>query len=147
MVFSLVIVKTYIEQISPGIEESARIDGAGYFSIYIRIILPICIPVLAAIALFSAVNQWNQWYDNLLLVRERGLQTLQLLLWRYLHEAEALAQQMDMAAGSSMMEAYKPSPFSIRMTITIIVVAPIIMVYPFLQRYFIGGILIGAVKG
>ena len=148
-VFSLVLVKTQVEQIPISIEESARVDGANYFTIYLRIVIPMIIPVLAAIALFSAVNQWNSWYDNLLLVRDRNLQTLQLMLWKYLHNAEAIAT--DMKRGTTLTtlneEMFQLSPFSIRMTITIIVIAPILLLYPFLQRYFVGGILIGAVKG
>lgn len=147
-VFSMVLVKTQIEQIPICIEESARVDGASYFSVYFRIVLPMITPILAAIALFSMVGQWNQWYDNLLLVRNRDLQTLQLLLWRYLHNAEALAAQMRTGVNITSMETaeFLLSPFAIRMTITIIVIVPIFLVYPFLQRYFLKGILIGAVK-
>ena len=147
-VFSMVLVKTQIEQIPICIEESARVDGASYFSVYFRIVLPMITPILAAVALFSMVGQWNQWYDNLLLVRNRNLQTLQLLLWRYLHDAEALAHQMRLGDTVISMaeQEFILSPFSIRMTITIIVIVPIFLVYPFLQRYFLKGILIGAVK-
>ena len=148
-VFSLVLVKTQIEQIPVSIEESARVDGANYFAIFLKIIIPMVTPVIAAIALFSAVNQWNSWYDNLLLVRDRNLQTLQLMLWKYLHNAEAIATEIRRGTTVTTLneEMFQLSPFSIRMTITIIVIAPILFLYPFLQRYFVGGILIGAVKG
>ena len=148
-VFSLVLVKTQIEQIPVSIEESARVDGANYFAIFLKIVIPMVTPVIAAIALFSAVNQWNSWYDNLLLVRDRNLQTLQLMLWKYLHNAEAIATEIRRGTTVTTLneEMFQLSPFSIRMTITIIVIAPILFLYPFLQRYFVGGILIGAVKG
>lgn len=146
--FFVMLIKTYIEQLPASLEESAIIDGAGYFTIFIRIILPLCMPILAAVAVFCAVSQWNSWFDNFLLVREPKLQTLQLLLWNFLNQSEALAASVrtDYSA-ISKIQAVKITPTSIRMTITMVVTMPIILVYPLLQKYFVKGIMLGAVKG
>lgn len=144
--FYLILVKTYIEQLPSALEESAFIDGAGFFTIFIKIVMPLCKPILAAVAVFSAVNQWNMWYDNLFLVNAKNLQTLQLTLLNYLKEAEAIAQRA--MAGNSLQGVQNYlSPLSIKMTLTMVVAIPIILVYPIMQKYFVKGIMIGAVKG
>jgi ABC-type sugar transport system, permease component len=144
--FYLILIKTYIEQLPVALEESAFIDGAGFFTIFIKIIMPLCKPILAAVAVFSAVNQWNMWYDNLFLVNAKNLQTLQLTLLNYLKEAEAIAQRA--IAGNSLQGVQNYlSPLSIKMTLTMVVAIPIILVYPIMQKYFVKGIMIGAIKG
>ena len=111
----------------------------------------LCKPILAAVAVFSAVNQWNSWTDNFFLVDAKNLQTLQLTLLNFLNQADALARQMATSGGNAGSLAgigyIKLSPMSIRMTMTMVVAVPIILVYPFMQRYFIKGILLGSVKG
>ena len=106
-------------------------------------------PVIAAVSVFSAVNQWNSWFDNMILVDNAHLQTLQYQLWIFLNQAEQLAMDIikDPSLARSGRFTFKMTPMAVRMTITMIVVTPILMIYPFLQRYFIKGILIGAVKG
>lgn len=146
-VFSMILIKTYIEQISPALEESALIDGAGYFTIFLRIIVPVSTPVLAAVTVFTAVGQWNTWMDNLLLVTNHNLTTLQLLLFNYLRQAEAIVSAAKSNGGDMLSTGYSISPFSIRMTITMIVTIPILLVYPVVQKYFVSGIMLGAVKG
>ncbi len=149
--FFLILIKTYIEQIPPSMEESAMIDGANYFTTFIRIIFPLSMPIVATIAVFSAVGQWNAWTDNFFLVRANNLQTLQYTLLRYLRESEALARSMSTMQGELGEEVAKRmamlTPSSVRMTITMIATIPIIIVYPLLQRYFVKGIMLGAVKG
>ena len=146
--YFLILIKTYIEQLPPALEESARIDGAGFFTIFIKIILPLCKPILAAVAVFSAVSQWNMWADNFFLIKSKSLQTLQLTLLNYLRQAEAIAQQAKAgAATSSFASQHLLSPMSIKMTLTMIVAIPIILVYPLMQKYFVKGIILGAVKG
>ena len=147
--FSLILIKTYIEQISPEIEESAVIDGAGYFRIFIQIILPLSKPVLAACAVFNAVNQWNAWQDNFFLVSSKELQTLQLILLNYLKDAENIVTMMQQSTGMAQLAQQKNmlTPFTVKTTITMIVTIPILFVYPFLQKYFVKGIMVGAVKG
>jgi len=142
--FYLVLIKTYIEQLPSSLEESAMIDGAGVTTIFTRIILPLCVPVLAVIAIFSAVGQWNTWTDNFFLAP--NLPTLQLVLLTYLTDQSSnmVALQSNMRTNMTVMEV---TPRSIRMAITMVVTLPIIFVYPFFQRYFISGIMLGAVKG
>ena len=116
--------------------------------IFFRIILPIAKPILATIAIFSAVNQWNSFQDTLLLMTQEKLYTLQFVLYRYLQSSQSLASIINATAGSAeSMAANTQTQTSIRMTVTIIVALPILMVYPIFQRFFIKGIMIGAVKG
>lgn len=148
--FSVILIKTYMENISPFLEESASIDGAGVMTIFLKIILPVCQPVLMAVAVFGAVGQWNSWQDNFFLVKSPHLQTLQMMLMNVLKESESLTTAVqnnadaikDIAAQSNKM-----TPFAVKTTITMVATIPIICVYPFLQKYFVSGIMIGAVKG
>lgn len=144
--YCMILIKTYMESVSAGIEESAMIDGAGYFLIFWKIIIPICKPVLAAVIVFTAVGQWNQWTDNLLLVNNMDLRTMQMILMEYLNQATNIANQAR-TGGAGAISGSAISPFTIRMTITMVVTVPILAVYPFMQKYFISGIMIGSVKG
>ena len=146
--FNIVLVKTYVESIPPALEESAAIDSAGYWTRFTRIVLPLCLPILATITVFSAVGQWNSFQDTLFLMTDRNLYTLQFLLYRYINESNALATILKNTNGAVNLNlSLVQTPTSVRMTVTMIVVAPILLVYPFFQRYFVGGIMIGAVKG
>lgn len=146
--FNIVLVKTYVESIPPALEESAAIDSAGYWTRFTRIVLPLCMPILATITVFSAVGQWNSFQDTLFLMTDRNLYTLQFLLYRYINESNALATILKNTNGAVNLNlSLVQTPTSVRMTVTMIVVAPILLVYPFFQRYFVGGIMIGAVKG
>lgn len=145
--FYVIIIKTYIEQMSPALEESAQIDGAGYLTVFIKIIFPLSKPILATVAIFAAVNQWNIWNDNMFLCTNGKLDTLQLILFNYLKGAEGSIESLMRDIESGNMNRIKVSPTSIRMTITMIVTLPVLFVYPFFQKYFIKGIMIGAVKG
>jgi len=146
--FNMILVKTYIESIPAALEESAQIDSAGYWTRFSRIILPLCMPILATVTVFSAVGQWNMFQDTLFLMTDRKLYTLQFLLYRYINESNALAMILKNTSGAVNINlAAMQTPTSVRMTVSMIVVAPILLVYPFFQRYFISGIMIGAVKG
>ncbi|MEI8094090.1 MAG: carbohydrate ABC transporter permease [Spirochaetales bacterium] len=145
-VFFVMIIKTSIEQLPTALEESAVIDGANVWTIFWKIILPLVTPILAAVAVFSAVGQWNNWTDNFFLVRDPNLQTLQMTLMRYLMQADALAQQARSGVSAQNLHATL-SPIAIKMTLTVIVALPIVIVYPLMQKYFVKGLLIGAVKG
>ena len=152
--FYLVLIKTYMEAIPASLEESALMDGAGIFTVYFKIIFPICLPVFAAVAVFSAAGQWNSWFDNFMLVNNTHLDTLQYKLLTVLNQADSLAQQIRSGTGvgqtvdpALLQRAQNVTPTSLKMTMTMIVTVPILLVYPFLQRYFIKGIMIGAVKG
>lgn len=147
--YNIILVKTFIESVPPSLEESAQIDGAGYFTILIRIIMPLITPILATIAIFCAVGQWNSFTDTLFLMSDAKLFTLQFILYRYLNEAASLAAMLkaDSSAMADIDFAQVQTPDSVRMTVSMIVVLPILFVYPFFQRYFVKGIMIGAVKG
>ena len=148
--FFLILVKTFIESVPSSIEESAEIDGAGFFRIYIVIMLPLIKPILATIAVFASVGQWSTWQDNFFLVTDRSLMTLQLMLFNYLQQAQTLANAMRQATAATAgagVERVLISPENVRMAMVVVTVLPIMLVYPFLQRYFTKGIMLGAVKG
>lgn len=147
--FFIVLAKTYMESIPGELQQAAEIDGAGILTLFIRIILPVATPILSTIAIFTAVNQWNSFQDTLLLVTDSKLYTLQFTLWQYINQASSLKNLMNSSSGSSAMFSLATSQttLSVRMTVTIIVVAPILLVYPIFQRGFAKGIMIGAVKG
>ena len=149
-VYNMVLVKTYIESIPPALEESAQIDGAGAMRRLFSIVLPLSIPILATITLFTAVGQWNSFTDTLFYIGTPKLYTLQYILQMYFRQADALSKQMaNGVVETSMVENLQGSisTTSIRLTITVIVTFPIMCVYPFVQKYFLKGIMIGAVKG
>ncbi|BCN31232.1 carbohydrate ABC transporter permease [Anaeromicropila herbilytica] len=147
--FNIILVKTYIESISSSLQEAAEIDGAGIVTIFVRIMLPISKPILATIAIFSAVGQWNSFQDTLIYITDQKLYSLQYLLYKYINEASTLANVMKSNGGAAGLAnlATKQTATSIKMTVSVIVVFPILMVYPFAQRYFTTGIMIGSVKG
>ena len=143
--FNVILVKTYIEQLPASMEESAMIDGASFIKIFTNIIFPLSKPIIATITIFGAVGGWNSWMDNLFFVSSQKLMTLQLLLYNYLSSAE-LTQQSMQNLQSMKYSVSRITPRSVQMCITMIVTLPIILVYPVLQRYFIKGIMIGAIK-
>lgn len=148
--FYIILVKTFVESTPKELQQAASIDGAGIMTIFIKIMLPICRPILATVAIFAAVDQWNSFQDTLLLVTDSKLYSLQFILYNYINQASSLSTMVNLQnAGSTAMAslATKQTTTSIRMTVTIIVVAPILLVYPIFQRFFVKGIMIGAVKG
>lgn len=144
--YYMILIKTYIESLPAALEESARIDGAGYIRVFRSIIFPLSKPIVATVAIYAAVGQWNTWTDNYFLVNKANLQTLQMILYNYLNQAQNIANisAQALTAGSAVV---KITSMSIKMCITVIVTVPIICVYPFMQRYFVKGIMMGAVKG
>lgn len=148
--FNIILVKTYIESIPASLQEAAEIDGAGTLTVFRKIILPMCAPILATVAIFSAVGQWNSFQDTLIYMTDSKLYSLQYLLYTYINQANALAASVKATAGTSFNVAAlatQQTPTSIRMTVSVIVVLPILFVYPFFQRYFVKGMMLGAVKG
>ena len=144
-VYYMILFRTYFIQLPRELEESAFLDGAGELQIYMRIMLPLSLPILATIGLFIAVNQWNSWQDTLFFTSSEKLETLQFVLMKILRQSEA--SSMTKRARSLMRKTISITPESIKMAITIVATIPILMVYPFLQRYFVKGIVVGAVKG
>ena len=148
--FFIVLVKTFVESTPRELQQAAEIDGAGLMTFFMQIMLPIMSPILATVAIFAAVGQWNAFQDTLLLVTDNKLYSLQFTLYQYINQASSLASMVNLQnQGSTALQslATKQTTTSVRMTVTIIVVAPIILVYPIFQRFFVKGIMIGAVKG
>nr|WP_285855197.1 carbohydrate ABC transporter permease [Paenibacillus cellulositrophicus] len=147
----IVIIRTFIQGIPEELEEAARIDGLGDFQIFMRIILPLSGPVLATISLFVGVMHWNDWFTGTYYVSNKSLIPVQTLLQQMLTEAEALSSSMQRAAqqgGQTVnVSAAGATPESLRMALLVITVFPILCIYPFLQRYFVKGTMIGSVKG
>lgn len=153
-VYYCILIKTYIESLPQSLEEAARIDGAGFFTLFFKIILPLSKPILATIALYQAVGQWNAYQDNYLLVQDNNLQTVQMMLYNYVHQAEAIAKSMQQAAAAGgsvgsvgQAAAQNTTADAVRNATTILSMLPIMLVYPFLQKYFAKGVMLGAVKG
>ena len=144
--YYVILIKTYIESLPRELEESALIDGAGIFTRYLRIVMPLSKPIIATIAVYAVVGQWNAWTDNYFLISDARLQTLQMILYNYLNQANRF-QQMSSSAMDASAAASTITPTSVKMCVTVVVVIPIMCVYPFLQRYFVKGIMMGAVKG
>ena len=147
--YNIILVKTYIESIPADLEESASIDGASHMTIFRKIIWPLCKPILATIAIFGAVGHWNSFTDSLIYMQSApNLYTLQHRLYIYLNQASNLKSLMQ--SGGAVSEAAIQSALSgkiIKYTISMVTVIPILLVYPFMQRYFEEGIMLGAVKG
>lgn len=141
--FNMLVIRTYMTGIPDSLEESAQLDGAGYTTIFLKIISPLCKPVYATVALFVAVGQWNSWFDAMLYNRmSSNLTTLQYELMKLLSSVTnqgTSAEAMKNAAGTV-------TPTSVRAAATILTMLPIICLYPFLQRYFVTGLTIGGVK-
>lgn len=147
--YNIILVKTYIESIPAELEESAQIDGATHMVIFCKIIWPLSKPILATIAIFGAVGHWNSFTDSLILMQSAPtLYTLQHRLYIYLNTASNLSALME--SGGQVSDAVLKSALSakvIKYTISMVTVIPILVVYPFMQRYFEKGIMLGAVKG
>ena len=149
--YNIILVKTYIESIPSELEESAFIDGAGHMTIFRKIIWPLSKPILATIAIFGAVGHWNSFMDSIIYMSGTPeLHTLQHRLYIYLNQTSSLGSIVKGGVSASqaagMMEGVLDSKV-IKYTISMVTVIPILMVYPFMQRYFEKGIMLGAVKG
>ncbi|GEL13540.1 ABC-type sugar transport system, permease component [Lapidilactobacillus concavus DSM 17758] len=141
--FNMLVIRTYMNGLSDSFVESAQMDGASYLTIFWRIIMPLSKPVLATVALFVAVGQWNSWFDAMLYNGfTQRLSTLQYELMKLLSSVTNQSQSVESMKHSSSMV----TPTSIRAATTIVTMLPIVMLYPFLQKYFIGGLTIGGVK-
>ncbi len=149
--FYIILCKTFCESVPKELQDAGEIDGAGTLTVFFRIMLPVIKPILATIAVFAAVNQWNAFQDTLLLMtKSTKLYTLQYVLFQYINQASSLKSLVSNTTSASQMAAslaHAATATSIRMTVTIVVVVPVVLIYPFFQRFFTTGIMIGAVKG
>lgn len=145
-VYWMILVRTYMEGLPYSMIESARIDGANDIQIFAKVVLPSCAPVVATIGLFSAIYHWNAWYDSYIYTNKPELETLSNALVKILNQYQTgamMTQAQQMAAASKRLPV---SSESIRMTVTMVTTIPIILVYPFVQKYFIKGMMLGSVK-
>lgn len=141
--FNMIVIRTFMNGLPDSLVESAQVDGAGHFTIFMKIVLPLCKPVLATVALFIAVGQWNSWFDAMLYNRTRSeLTTLQYELMKL------LSSVMNQGGNAETMKnaANTISPLTMRAATTVVTALPIVCLYPFLQQYFVTGMTIGGVK-
>jgi putative aldouronate transport system permease protein len=147
-VYDSILIMAYYDSIPGALEEAARIDGAGHFKIFARIIFPASLPIFATIALFNGVGQWNAYFDTTIYTRSDKLLTLQAIMTKMINSAEALQEMNEQMAASGAVDGFATiKPITIRMATMIFTTVPITLVYPFLQKYFVKGIMIGSVKG
>ena len=139
-VYNVILMRSFIEGLPMALQEAAKIDGANDFIIWYKVILPLCTPVIATVSLFIAVGQWNSFMDTYLYARE--LPTLQYVLYEIMESAQIKVDPHAAAQGVQNTV----SPMSVRMAVTVVATLPILAVYPFLQKYFVGGMTLGAVK-
>lgn len=139
-VYNVILMRSFIEGLPLALQEAAKIDGANDFVIWAKVILPLCTPTIATVSLFLAVGQWNAFMDTYLYARD--LPTLQYVLYEIMEKATI---KIDPHAQANQLQN-AVSPMSVRMAITIVATVPILIVYPFLQKYFVGGMTLGAVK-
>ncbi|AIQ17543.1 sugar ABC transporter permease [Paenibacillus sp. FSL H7-0357] len=147
--FNLIVMRSFMEGLPDSLVESAQIDGANHFTIFLKIVFPLSMPVLATVALFVAVGQWNSWFDTFLYnSSKQDLSTLQYELMKKLQSASmsVSGNAETLFSNSENQQANIVTPTSIRAAITIVAAVPIIVIYPFLQRYFVHGLTLGGVK-
>ncbi len=147
--YNVMILRSYIESSVPmALREAAKLDGAGEIRTMIQIVFPLCKPVLATVALWLAVGAWNNWSTTLMYITDPDLFNLQYKLMEVIKESERLQQllQQSQMTGELVNEQVKSTPESLQCAQVIITTLPIVMVYPFLQKYFVKGVTIGAVK-
>jgi len=143
--YNMFVMKTFMEGLPEEIEESAAIDGAGDWRILIRIILPLCKPIMAALSLFYAVSWWNSYFNVLLYITKSTLQTLTLKLYQMILQVNQ--SLLNQGTGSEGVDQIMLTPEGIKAAAIVIAVTPILIMYPFLQKHFVKGVLIGSVKG
>lgn len=147
-VWNMIIMMTYFRGLPEALEESAKIDGARSFTIFFKIILPISSPIIATIALFNGVFHWNAWFDAAIFITKQELKPVQSILVSIIDSSRFLEEIAKAGSAATMLgRTNKINARSITMATMITTVIPIILVYPFLQRYFIKGIMIGSIKG
>ena len=146
--WNVIILRTFITNTIPDeLSEAAKIDGAGEFRILLQIVVPLLKPGIATVGLFTAIGLWNDWYTPSLFVTDVNKFNMQYLLYSMLTNVQFLKSNMDKVGGSGAAILANMPTEGIRMAMTIMVIAPIVVAYPFFQRYFVKGITIGAVKG
>lgn len=142
--YNMIIFMSFFKEMPVGLEESAKLDGANDFFIFIRIIIPLSAPVIATIALFNGVWHWNDYFTGVMYINKAELQPIQTYLYRIVASASASKSVVSMPAG---IAAQQVNSTSVRLATMVVTTAPIVCVYPFLQKYFVKGMMIGSIKG
>lgn len=142
--YNMLLIASYMQSVPDTLRESARIDGASEMTIFFKIMIPMCLPVLAAICIFNGVGHWNSWFDTMIYNPSGKWDTLQVYLRRILLETEALSKITDQQQAANAMS--KLTVGTVRAATTMVVTIPIAIIYPFFQKYFVAGITLGAVK-
>jgi len=143
--YNMFVMKSFMEGLPEEIEESASIDGAGNWRILIQIVMPLCKPIFAALSLFYAVGWWNSYFNVMLYITSSNLQTLMLKLYQMIKQVDE--SLLNSGGGSEGAAAVILTPEGIKAASVVIAITPILCVYPFLQKHFVKGVLIGSVKG
>ncbi|WP_425436492.1 carbohydrate ABC transporter permease [Paenibacillus herberti] len=141
--FNLIIFLSFFREIPAGLEEAAKIDGANDLTIFIRVVIPVSMPVIATIALFHGVYQWNDYFTGMIYINNTDLQPIQTFLYRVV--AQSSSNQMLAAMPSGV--TINVTSQSLKLATMVVTTAPIVIVYPFLQKYFVKGFMIGSIKG
>ena len=142
--YNMIIFMSFFRELPAGLEESAKLDGANDLLIFIKIVIPLSMPVMATIALFNGVWHWNDYFTGVMYISKASLQPIQTFLYRVVASASASKSVVAMPAG---IAAQQVSSQSVRLATMVVTTAPIMCVYPFLQKYFVKGMLIGSIKG
>ncbi|MGG1517823.1 carbohydrate ABC transporter permease [Paenibacillus oryzisoli] len=145
--YTIVIIRNFFTSLPVEVEESAYMDGANDFSIFFTIVLPLSTPIIATVTLWSMVGQWNSWFDAMIYISNGEIKVLQIILRDVLNNAQDAALANVMGIENVDMSGQRYTAESVKAAILLVTTIPIIMVYPFLQKYFVKGIMIGAVKG
>ena len=144
-VYNMILIRSYIESMPDSLFEAAKIDGANDLVVFVKMVIPLSKPILMTVALFVAINQWNSWFDAYLYTSDQALKPMQSILVEILNQYQTGASTSQ--AMSNAKAGVTVTPDSILMAATMVATLPIIMVYPFVQKYFVKGIMLGAVKG
>ncbi len=145
-VWDMLIMKSFYHGIPDSLEEAAKIDGCGDYRIFFQIMVPLSMSCFAAIALFTGVGHWNSWFDAFIYINNDKLMPLQTILMRIINQSQAAQNAKDVASQVTGGKTIEVTPESIRYATMVIATGPIILIYPFLQKYFVKGVLIGSVK-
>jgi ABC-type sugar transport system, permease component len=145
--FYIIIFRTFFQQLSISLVESAKIDGASEIRIFFQIVIPQSTPVLATISLFLLLDHWNDWYTCLVYIRDEKLYTLQYLLQRILNEAEFVSKLASRAPPGISLNRFELPTESLKFAMCIVAAGPMLVIFPFFQKYFTRGLVIGSVKG
>lgn len=146
--FQIIMIRTFFQQLPGSLAESAKIDGASELKIFFRIMLPLSTPVIATVSFMILIGKWNDWNTSLLYINDANLYSLQYLLQKILREAEFVKSMVrDMPSASGMLDSTDLPSESMKFALAVVVSGPMLIIFPFFQKYFAGGLTIGSVKG